>query len=223
MADDALRVLDAAGVRQAVVCGYSMGCQVAVEIQRRAPERVVGLALLLGPAGRVFDTALGPAGTALRHLLRITPGPAMGAIMPGLARAGQAPVGPWLGRKLGFLGGDVRPEDVAAIVGHWGRLHGPSVRHLALSAAHHDVRDHLQHIHVPTLIVAGDLDVFAPARKVGRALAGAIPGARYVHMPHGTHSSTLEHADEILEALERFLADGVRPASSKDNAGRGVK
>jgi pimeloyl-ACP methyl ester carboxylesterase len=205
VADDALRVLDAAGVHDAVVCGFSMGCQVALEIHRRAPTRVRALALLLGPAGRVLDTCFGPAGPALKRLMALTPGPAMGAVMPFLSRAGRSPLGPVLGRRLGFIGREATAPDIRGIVDHWAYVHGPSVRHLALSAAHHDARGHLPDVRVPTLVVAGDRDVFAPTGKVGAPIAAALPDARYVRLPHGTHASMLEHPDEVRAALLDFL------------------
>ncbi len=45
MADDALRVLDAAGVVRADVMGYSLGARVAATVALAAPERVRGLVL----------------------------------------------------------------------------------------------------------------------------------------------------------------------------------
>jgi 3-oxoadipate enol-lactonase len=50
---DALGVMDAAGVRQATVCGLAFGSRVAVRIALDAPERVSGLIL--------FDATGGPA------------------------------------------------------------------------------------------------------------------------------------------------------------------
>jgi pimeloyl-ACP methyl ester carboxylesterase len=205
VADDALRVLDAAECHDAVVCGFSMGCQVAVEIHRRAPERVRALALLLGPAGRVFDTALGPVGPALRRLLRVTPDPAISVIMPGLARLGRTAFGPWFGRKTGLVGGGVALEDLHGIVGHWGHLHAPSMKRLALDAARYDARGHLSAIRVPTLVVAGDRDVFAPTERVGETLRAALPQVQYTRLAHGTHASMLEHVDDVRSALEGFL------------------
>lgn len=207
VADDALRALDAAGVERAVICGFSMGCQVAVELHRRAPRRVLALALLLGPAGRVFDTALGPAGTVLRHLMTYLPGAAIATIMPGISRLGGTPIGPVVGRRLGLIGEALTDGDVQGIVGHWGRLHGPSLRHLAVAAGQYDARPHLASVDVPTLVVAGDRDVFAPPATVGLPIAAAVPGARLVRMPHGTHASTLEHADEVIATLSAFLRE----------------
>lgn len=204
-ARDALAVMDAAGVGSAVVGGYSMGCQVALEIHRQAPERVQGLALILGPAGPVFEHAFGPFGRVLAILTRATPPHVLMAALGVLGRLAGPPFGHWFATTLGFIGPTLRPADFAGILAHWRQLDGPTVRNLALSAGTYDARPHLSLVKVPTLIVAGDRDVFAPARKVALPMHAAIAGSRLVRLPHGTHSSTLEHAAEVQEAVERFL------------------
>lgn len=206
VADDALRVLDAAGVERAAVVGFSMGCQVAVELHRRAPERVLAVALLLGPVRRVFDTALGPVGPGLQRLFDVLPDAALRRIMPGLARVGATPLGHGLGRRLGLVGPDCRPEDLDGIVHHWGRLHPPSLRHLARSAGRYDGMAALRDVRAPLFVVAGDRDIFAPPESVGENIVRAAPQAHYLRLPHATHASLLEHADELAAHLLGFLA-----------------
>src|SRR5206468_1337847 len=53
---DLKAVMDAAGVKSAVLAGHSMGVQVILEMWRRHPERVRGLALVCGAFGRPLDT-----------------------------------------------------------------------------------------------------------------------------------------------------------------------
>src|SRR5512138_2463429 len=54
--EDLLAVLDAAGEPRAVLAGHSMGVQVALEVHRRAPERVAALLLVCGAPGNPLDT-----------------------------------------------------------------------------------------------------------------------------------------------------------------------
>ena len=103
------------------------------------------------------------------------------------------------------------PDDLACIMAHWRQLHGPTVRRLALDAGTFDARPHLESIRVPTLILCGDRDVFAPPEKVALPMRAAMPQASFVRLPHGTHSSTLEHTDDVRAALLAFLA-GIRAA-----------
>jgi pimeloyl-ACP methyl ester carboxylesterase len=210
-ADDALAVLDAAGLREAVVFGFSMGCQVAAEIHRRAPGRVRALAFVFGPVGPVFETAFGPFGPVLGGLTRATHPRVLMAILHTLSRLGQPPIGHFAAARLGLIGPTMTPDDLAGILSHWRQLDGPTVRRLALDAGTFDARPHLPSIRVPTLVLCGDRDVFAPPRKVGLPLHAALPGATLVRLPHGTHSSTLEHTDDVRAALLDFL-DGVLSA-----------
>ena len=54
--DDLNRVMDAAGIEQAVLFGHSMGVQVALEFHRRYAHRVKGLVLICGSYGTPLDT-----------------------------------------------------------------------------------------------------------------------------------------------------------------------
>jgi pimeloyl-ACP methyl ester carboxylesterase len=58
-AEDLEAVLDAEGIRRAVLLGHSMGTQVALEGYRRMPGRVAGLALVAGPYASPFHTMYG--------------------------------------------------------------------------------------------------------------------------------------------------------------------
>jgi pimeloyl-ACP methyl ester carboxylesterase len=127
------------------------------------------------------------------------------ALLHAAARLGAPPLGPIVASRLGLIGPTMSPNDLAGILAHWRQLHGPTVRRLALDAGRYDARPHLPSVRVPTLVLAGDRDVFAPPRKVGLPLHAALPGARLVRLPHGTHSSTLEHTDDVREALLDFL------------------
>lgn len=55
-AEDLEAVLDAEGIRRAVLLGHSMGTQVALEGYRRMPGRVAGLVLVAGPYASPFHT-----------------------------------------------------------------------------------------------------------------------------------------------------------------------
>ena len=204
-AGDALAVLDAAGERSAIVIGYSMGCQVAAEVHRQAPGRVAGLGFVLGPVGPVFGTAFGPFGPLLGLVTWATHPRVLMALLHTLSRLGQPPVGHWAATRLGLIGPTMAARDLEGILAHWRQLHGPTVRRLALDAGTFDARQHLREIHVPTMILCGDRDVFAPPEKVALPMRAALPQAQFVRMPHGTHSSTLEHTDDVRAALLEFL------------------
>lgn len=206
LADDLRRVMDAAGVERAVLVGFSLGCQVLVEAWRLMPERIAGLGLVLGPAGRLFDTALRPlAGPVLQRFLRYAPSPWLQPVFGAAHQLVQLPGSVTLGRWLRFYGRSTG-TDIRRYVDHFGKLHPHTVARIALHGGEHDARDMLPTIRVPALVVAGDRDVFAPPRTVGLPMHAAIPGARLLRIPEGTHGSLFEHPAEIGGALDELLA-----------------
>lgn len=58
MADWLIRVLDAAGVQQAIFAGHSMGSLIALDAAARHPERAAGLALVATAAPMTVSDAL---------------------------------------------------------------------------------------------------------------------------------------------------------------------
>jgi pimeloyl-ACP methyl ester carboxylesterase len=68
----------------------------------------------------------------------------------------------------------------------------------------HDVRDRLDEITVPTLVVVGELDAETPP-AYSQALAAGIPGARLEVVVGAGHLSNLERPDEVNRLLADFL------------------
>jgi 3-oxoadipate enol-lactonase len=66
-----------------------------------------------------------------------------------------------------------------------------------------DFREHLQNIHVPTLIVSGAHDP-ATTPSDGRFLSERISDSRYVELS-GAHLSNIEDRDQFNSALSKFL------------------
>jgi len=69
------------------------------------------------------------------------------------------------------------------------------------------LRDLLEAIRVPTLIVSGDLDPVGTDRAI--EVAAAIPGAQHIRLPHVGHTPHVEH----LAALTRAIGPALRAAS----------
>lgn len=216
LARDALRILDAEQIHDAVFVGFSMGCQICLEAYRAAPARVRALGLLLGPGGRLFDTALGPVGPALHGLIRRLPDRGFDLAFRGLQRVVGLPVGYRLGRLLRLIGPAAARDDVQRFIDHFtDRVDPRTLAAMTLGAQAHDAGDLLPRIGVPTLIVAGERDVFAPARRVGERLHRAIPRSELVRLSAGTHTSLFEHHGEIGGALERFCDRHLSPGQAR--------
>jgi pimeloyl-[acyl-carrier protein] methyl ester esterase len=67
-----------------------------------------------------------------------------------------------------------------------------------------DLRDSLPDIALPTLVIAGERDRLTPA-GAGRALAAALPQARFREIPRSGHAPFLSHGTEVLGEIQGFL------------------
>lgn len=214
LAADALAVMDAAGLgaaqAQAHVVGISLGGAIAQELVLAAPERVRSLVLIATFAAQDAEMQrTADAGTAAA----VKPGFDVAAALRGLAE-GKVELDPRA--MIGFLMPlvfskkflDAERELLKSL---WDRAleYGVSVKGFAgqvAAAMAHDTRARLATLRVPTLVVTGDKDRLVPARH-SRGLAAAIPGAKLVEIPGGTHGLPLELPDEVNRLLADWLAE----------------
>jgi pimeloyl-ACP methyl ester carboxylesterase len=199
------RVMDAAGVASAVQIGWSVGCQIVLELYRQLPERCTALCTLFGPAEHALtNTALPVHGAWLHALLNHQGGVASAALVQRVAQAAKLPGGPALARALGLVGSV--DADVRQLLSDLGGLHSRTGQRLALSAEAHSAFDVLARLQVPLLIMTGERDRFAPPASVATPMHAAAPSSELVSLPGATHTALLDHADEIGDAVDRFLA-----------------
>jgi pimeloyl-[acyl-carrier protein] methyl ester esterase len=103
-------------------------------------------------------------------------------------------------REALFLHGQARPEVLQA-----------GLNTLKTS----DLRATLSHVGVPTLVIAGQNDRVTPP-AASRALAEALPNARYIEMRRAAHTPFLSHRREFAELVAQFLG----AATQVEGAGR---
>ncbi|MDD9935407.1 MAG: alpha/beta hydrolase [Myxococcales bacterium] len=201
------QVMDAAGIERAVQIGWSTGSQVMFELYRSAPARCLGLVSLLGSAGHVLDTARLPVpGAAIDWLAQHVPRPVWSGATFALSRATNNRAGHAVGRALGLLGKGAAAQDVRNITEHLCIMHPPTVQTMVHSAQAQSATDLLGQLTVPLLIVTGDRDPFAPADTVGLPMHEAAPGSELLRLQNATHTALLDHAGEIADAVESFIA-----------------
>jgi pimeloyl-ACP methyl ester carboxylesterase len=211
--DDAVAVLDDAGIDQAVVMGWSVGAAVATELVNRHPDRVSGLLLVAGAPGDPFGGLLRGLDTLLptelrRQLAELVTrvvrdtGPLLNAVLHRVPvnRLTAAVV-----RHSGVMRPASPTADVVAagkrFLSHdWG-WYGQ----LALALADEPAPS-LTAVRCPVTVVAGRYDVIADARYVAQAV-GALPQARIRILPT-SHFLPLEAPDELAGEL-RLLIDRV--------------
>jgi pimeloyl-ACP methyl ester carboxylesterase len=188
---------------QFALAGHSMGGRVALEVVRRAPERVKALALL---DTAVRPLAVGPDGARERahryELLAIARERGMAAMAERWVQGMIWP--PRLGERA----------LVQAVI-------DMMARHTALQfeaqiqalLARPDARPVLDEVRCPTLVLCGADDSWATADR-HRDMARAVEGAKLVLVPECGHMSTLERPAAVTQALLDWYADAVALGSS---------
>jgi pimeloyl-ACP methyl ester carboxylesterase len=191
LADDVARLLDQRGLDRVVLGGLSMGGYVALAFARRHADRLGGL--LLFDTKATADTQEARA-DRLRMVERL------------LAEGNGFLPEVMLPRLLGETSRDQRPELVQRVTAMVAEQDPRAVAGAQVGmAARPDATDVLATIAVPTLVVTGAEDeLFDP--EVGRELASAIPGARFLLVEEAGHLSSLERPEVVNEALLDFLA-----------------
>jgi 3-oxoadipate enol-lactonase len=189
IADDAVSLLEALGIRRSHVVGFSVGGSVAQHVALRHPE-VVDRLVLVGAAPAVGSFGIPIAMPTAADWMEDPVKRMRRALRRGAAR--------------GFY--DERPAQLEADSerdrGNRQTLDG-SARQLAAFEAH-DVRKELHAIQAPTLVVDGELD-FGPLVRGAEMIAERVPDARLVMYPGVGHSPMAEVAEQFHADLLAFL------------------
>jgi pimeloyl-ACP methyl ester carboxylesterase len=216
--DDLNRVMDAAGLERAVIFGHSMGVQVALEFHRRFAHRVQGLVLVCGSYGTPLDTFhdspfLKRAFPFLRQLVERFPSRAARLTRSLLSTelAIQVALTVELNRDL------LQRADLEPYFEHLAKMDPVVFVRTLDSLASHSAYDHLRHVDVPTLVIAGEKDKFTPS-WLSRKMAAHIPGAELMMVPQGTHTAPLEQPELVELRVERFLKERLGLAASSPSA-----
>lgn len=188
MADAYVDLVRAAGYDKAVWAGLSMGGYVVLDIQRRHPDMVAGLALCDTKAG-----ADGPEARANR-LACASECEATQTVKPVMHFAdatpsdssfkqsdeGRALFARWIGEQT--------PQGVG-----WRQR---------MAAGRPDLSDQLPLVTAPAAVLCGDKDPFSP-RPAMRALADAMTGTSpsFTVIEDCGHFSAVEHPDQVASAL----------------------
>ena len=194
IAEDAVGLLDALGIRAAHIVGASMGGFIAQLIALNHPERVLSLtSLISGPNG---EDAVQPTQEAMALLLGPAPKTRHERIELGL-----------LSKKT-LLGPDdpydeewERPRVERAV----DRAYHPAgfVRQLQAIGAAPSRIPRLRSLRVPALVVHGEADILIPVEN-GRRVAAAIPGARYIEIPGMGHDVPRRVWGQVADAIARL-------------------
>jgi len=189
---DVEAVIGAAGVDRCVLWGSSFGGPIAIAFAARCPEHVDRL-VLEGTYPTWQDTRTTRQRRSIADLMRMLEN------SPEMATTAISYVtDPAPGSRHEDRGRRILASVAPDYLGY-----------LYVLASKFDVREEVERITVPTLVLhARDSQVF-PSRDA-RELAGAIPAARYVELNSEQHNPWEGEAAVALDAVCRFA--GVRPA-----------
>lgn len=188
--DDSIAELATSVLAQAperfVLAGHSLGGIVALEVQRQAPERVLGL-VLLNASGRAPSEAQQQAWTEWR---RRTDAGDFDRIVDELASATLAPANAALKSANARMARSVGPDGFR--------------RQLQAQSTRPDSLARLPSIAVPVLVLSGAQDEICP-RALQQELSGGLPHAELVEVPGAGHMLPLEAPDAVADRLRRWL------------------
>ncbi|MEX2550312.1 MAG: alpha/beta hydrolase [Nitriliruptoraceae bacterium] len=196
LARDALAVLDHLSLDRVHVLGRSMGGMVAQHLAALAPERIASLTILSSTSG-ASDVGQ-PTDAAEEVLAAPVPAGREEVIDAGVARARVT------GSRELFDEGRVR----ARLAQRYDRSHRPdgTARQLLAILADEDRTSLLRGLDVPTLVIHGDEDPLVTPSG-GRAVAAAVPGARFEEVAGMGHDLPVPLLPRIAAlVLEQILA-----------------
>ena len=207
-AEDAIAVMDDAGIDSCVLMGWSMGVNTMFEVAVRHPERVSGLFAVGGVPGDTFASMLAPVFVPrlIRKPITVNTARAMKlAGWPLTQVAKRLPVGPLslaLVSHSGFMLPMPHPELARRAIKEFLTTPVDWYMHLALHSSLHR-RVSLRSIDVPASFLAGKFDILASSHDMKTA-AARIPDAVYEEI-WATHFISMEKPDEVHEALLDLL------------------
>lgn len=211
-ARDMARVLDHFGIEQAIFVGWSMGVQVAIELNRQEPRRTLAQILINGTYGRPFATAFAPligksplypfipaimrAVESVAHLAE--------PFQPMAQKVANTKVALHFLRALGLVSPSLDEKMFLALAHQVAGLDMPRYMATLNSLGDHCAEAALPDIVAPTLVITGDHDLFTPVSQ-SREMAARIPGAELLVIPSGTHYTPLEFPELIHLRVRKFM------------------
>lgn len=188
LADDAAALLDALDIRQAHVCGLSIGGMVAQQLAATRPERV---------ARAIFcDTAMriGPPDMWNQRAKAVRDG--------GTAAIADGVMQRWFTKA--YLAGDgvsIYRNMLSRVAAEGYAGCCEAIRDADLTAASGSIR-------APALVVVGEEDV-ATTPADGQALADALPNGRLRLLPGAAHIPCVEQPAALAQLVRDFLSGGL--------------
>jgi 3-oxoadipate enol-lactonase len=189
-AEDVCDTMDSLGLKQAILCGCSMGGYVAFEMWRRSPERIAAMVLMDTRA----DTDTDAARTKRTQMVE------------RLQKEGAGFLPDFVADNM--LSPDTRAKDPGYVSWIKGLVNHSAAENIVeavkLLAKRPDSRPTLKTITVPTLVLVGEHDAITPF-EAAQVIKEGIPNAELAIIPSAGHLSPLEQPHQVHTMGREFL------------------
>jgi len=202
---DALVVLEHFKIEQAVVMGWSMGVQIALEVIREAPEKALALVFANGAYGRPLDRSM----PRLKPLARLTMDllARYAPLLRPLARPVLCTTAPLKAAKaVGLVSKHLDEQVFSVLARDFAQLDFKAYRDSVDALLEHDAEDVLETITVPTLVLGGGRDFFAPHAFINE-MKRRIPNVRIRVIDDASHYAAVEYPGILISHMERFFLE----------------
>ncbi|MEI6805227.1 MAG: alpha/beta hydrolase [Myxococcaceae bacterium] len=225
LAEDIGTILDHFNFKKAILCGHSMGIQVALQAFQKHPGRFEGLVLMCGSFEHPLKTWHGPQ---QRHQSAPLMNRAMKLGFPWVYQSVLKNKALWQPLWSILFNTDIpyqtavmfevnkeriSKEDFSPYFEHLSTMQANVFVQMMKSYSEHSAKAILHTIDKPTLIVSGGKDTFSP-HWVSLDMHHAIPNSELLYIPDGTHCTPIEHAELIHLRVEKFLCPILTQASN---------
>jgi pimeloyl-ACP methyl ester carboxylesterase len=207
-AQDVKAVLEHLGMEEAaVLLGHSMGCQVILEFAKQFPDDVRGLVPMFGTFARPLDTFFDFSKS--RSIFEV-----LHKVASFGGRGGTRMMLPLYASPLAFKVGGLTgmvdrhyalEEDIRKYLEHLLHMDTRVFLRMVSMIADHDLTEDLPAIQAPTLVIAGEKDLFTPLHR-SRKMVSLLPNADLMILAEGSHAAIVEHPKTINRRIDRFLA-----------------
>jgi len=178
--------------------GFSMGGYVALALMKRRPEKVRALALVDTRSAAEDQTGKARRDEAIADLRTRGVDAVAEAMVPRLLSP-ESLRSPELVERVRRIILRQRPETLES--------------DLTAIRDRPDSSGFLKEIPVPTLVLAGEHDVISTPVE-SRAMADAIPGARFVQISGASHLTPMEKPKAVATVLSEFFSASLTKTSS---------
>lgn len=214
-ARDLKAVMDDAGIDKAVLTGHSMGVMTMLEFYRQFPERVAGLVPINGPYRAGFEFAAEtPKGQArlTRALKYLSKYP---WLMEWFRPVVVLPLNFPIAKKVEINPTMCPQEEMTLYFDYVAKMDWHAGFQGLSAMAVYDGSEILETVKVPTLIICGETDTWAP-KYIAEQMHSRIAGSEFAVIPGGSHATPVENPQMINYRIDLFLREHFdKPARAK--------